>query len=449
MSIKTKLLLALPLLLLSTSRLGAGEPGVSVLCDFETGEPTDTWEFKGLGVADISVADGATASGGRGIQMRGKGRRGSIRHPSPVEDWRSFRALSLYAAVESADKVELRILARSGRGTAGMLKRFALEPGPWREVVLPLAEWREDLQDQIGDFSHVETLVVQWDAGEGAVSLDDLRLLPGRKGPASSRPTRRAFLELAFPAHDERAYQNDGFLLATNAPELTQEKAELLLARCEETKAVLVDRYRVPDASLERIPFLIFETQDEYRRYFKRLGAQYGMDVTPGPNSTSLLGICASYYHPKYGWDRPTFTYAAATGVIRRLLGIGTTSSWVVVGLASAVQVRLHPSAMPDDFVKKQMKGYVDGPRTLFHPLPEVLDAETSPSRRQGQLVSLMEFLVEEEPDGLAAFWERLRAFDQPVAAGALGALLEALETDIESLEQDWMDWGYDWMPQR
>ncbi len=427
----------------------AGESGVEVLCDFETGEPTDTWEFDGVGVADITVSDGATVSGGRGIQMIGKGRKGSIRQAARVQDWRTFRALSLHAAVESAGRVEMRILALSGRGSAAMLRRFSLEPGPWREVVLPLSRWREDLQDQVGDFSHVETIVVQWDEGAGEVSLDDLRLLPGRKGKDSSRPTRREFLELAFPAQDERAYQNAGFLLATNAPELDEKKAKLLLARCEETKALLTSRYRVPDGRMERIPLLVFETKDEYRRYFKRLGKRYGMNVTPGDNGTSVMGICASYYHPKYGWDRPTFTYLAAGGVIRRLLGVGTTKSWVLVGLASAAQVRLHPSAMPADFVQKQMRGYVDGPRTIFRPLEELLDPETSPGRHRGQLVSLMEFLAEEEPDALAGFWKRIQAFEQPVAAGAREALLEALDTDIDSLEDDYVGWGSEWLPER
>ena len=27
--------------------------------------------------------------------------------------------------------------------------------------------------------------------------------------------------------------------------------------------------------------------------------------------------------------------------------------------------------------------------------------------------------------------------------------VIAALETDIETLEQDWIDWGYEWMPER
>ena len=425
------------------------EPGIEVLCDFETGEPTDTWEFAGVGVADISVSDGATASGGRGIKMIGKGRKGSIRRASAVADWNSFRAFSFYAAVESGERVELRIRALSGKGAAGMLKRFSLEPGPWREVVLPLADWREDLVDQVGDFAHVETVVVQWDQGEGEVSLDDLRLLPGKKGAASSRPTRRQFLELAFPAGDERVYQNHDFMLATNAPELNEKISKLLLAHCSETKELLVDRYRVPDASLERIPFVVFETKDEYRRYVQRLGKKFGMNVKPGANSTSILGICLSYYHPKYGWERPTFTYLAAGGAMRQLLGLGRTDHWVYVALASAAQVHLHPSAMPDDFVQKQMRGWVDGPRTQFRALGELLDPETSAGRYRGQLVSLMEYLAEERPDALARFWTSIRAYEKPIAQGAKETLLDAVDTDLQTLEDDYVDWGLEWLPKR
>lgn len=450
MSMRNVILLSVLLLLpWSVPPTQAAEPGVEVLCDFETGEPTDTWEFAGVGVADITVADSATASGGRGIKMIGKGRKGSIRRESAVADWRSFRAFSFYAAVESAERVELRIRALSGKGPAGMLKRFSLEPGPWREVVLPLADWREDLLDQVGDFSHVETIVVQWDEGVGEVSLDDLRLLPGKKGPASCLPTRRQFLELAFPAGDEHVYQNDEFMLATNAPELNEKTAKLLLAHCSETKALLVGRYRVPDAQLERIPFLVFETKDEYRRYFKRLGKKYGMNVKPGDNSMSILGICASFYHPKYGWERPTFTYLAAGGAMRQLLGLGRSDNWVYVGLGSAAQVRLHPSAMPDDFVQKQMRGWVDGPRTTFRALEDLLDPETPAGRYRGQLVSLMEYLAEERPDALARFWAAIQAFETPITKGAKDALLDAVDTDLQSLEDDYVDWGLEWLPER
>jgi len=443
------LLLGLLILPALGARGRAGESGARVLCDFETGEPTDTWQHEGLGVADVTVAPGATAAGGRGLKLIGGGAEGSVRHPVEVADWRTYRALSLYAAVESPEKVEMRVLALSGRGSGAMLKRFALAPGPWREVVLPLSEWREDLQDQIGDFAHVESIVVQWDKGEGSVSIDDLRLLPGRHGRESSRMARPDFLKLAFPAGDGRAYQNDAFFVATNAPEMDEEKSKLLLARCDEVRTLLAERYRLEGEIDERIPLVIFETKGEYGRYFDRLGEHYGLNVKPGENSTFVLGICASYYHPEYGWDRPTYSYLAASGVIRQRLGLGGSSSWILVGLASAVQVRLHPSAMPDDFVQKQIRGYVDGPKTWFKPLNELLDPETSPGAHRSQLVSLMEFLAEERPQALGRFWERVRAFREPVASLARPALLDAVDTDIDSLEGAYLDWGYDWMPDR
>ena len=419
----------------------------AVLVDLDTGEPADGWKAGGLGLAETTVADGATPSGGRALTLvaqgeRKNGRIGFARTATAITDWRSYRALSFHAKVAADAPVQMRVMGYRAPGPAALLKRFTLEPGDWREVVLPLSEFREDAIDQICDFSRIDVLLFRWDVTPGRVTVDDIALLPGDRGEASSLPTTAERLALAFPSGDGRAYESDDFLLLTNAPKLDDESAQKLLARCAEGLAVLRDVYRVDGEMGDPAPLLVFATRDEYVAYHERLGKRYRIGISrPRAAGLSVLGRATSSWSDDFGWDRPTFVHEAMHAALHRLLGVTTATNWLQESLANGVQVRLYPdSASSVDFAGAfEQFAEREG---MFLPFDELFARKDAPSSYYAQYLTIAEFLADRHRDALPRVWAGVRKMSGRVHEKAPATIAWSLERDPARLEAEWAAWG-------
>lgn len=425
-------------LVLATSARAA-DPPPTVLCDFETGEPTDGWTIKNLIVAEIETPHG------RGLKLVAKDETtqqpfvGFVHRASPVADWRTFAAFAMRVRVDAKAPVEMRLQALTAGGAGRKLRRFVVEPGDWRDVVLPLRDFRDETADRCGSFAAVERVLLRWDKGAGAVSIDDLRLLPGGRGALSCTKTAEDWRRLGFADAKSRVVESDRFVLLDDAPALADADAKRLLARLEEGLKVLADRYGVTGELGDKVPFFVFATRSEYEAFPPRLGEHFGATVSPPKvDGLSIFGAGMSSFDPAQGWDRPVFLHEALHGAIERLLGVSSDGNWIQEGLATAVQAQFHSwtfdrMRLAESFVKRS--GWIVPWSELFAK-PRV--AMTS----YPQIASIMDFLAEKRRDSLPKVWNAVRALKEPLHTCAPEAIATALGTDVKSLEEEWLAWG-------
>ena len=439
-----RLSLCLALLFLPGLLMEAGaEETPRVLLDFEQGEPTDGWKRQGLGLFDARAEEGNTPSGGRALGLEGQGGRGHIYRPVTVRDWRSYRALSFFAKVEAKQPIRMRFLAVEASSFRARLKRFTLEPGDWREVVLPLAHFRWDLSRPAGRFDQVGRILFQWDKGGGVgkVMLDDVRLLPGTRGVQSCLPTEEEHLALAFPNGDGRTFTSDNFLLMTDVPAIDAEAGLALLMRCEKGLALLRERFHVPGALAGRVPLALFAARDDYVAFFERVGDHFGAGITPPKtDGYSALRYAASSWDPKQGHERPVYVHEAMHAALERLLHVGSDGNWVQEALASAVQVSLHPKSLEVDLGARFRAR--DRGEPGFLPLSALVRTPRPGLRHYAQLHTFVEFLADEHAEELPAFWEGLMASWRLPHESGPRALEQALEAPLERIGTQWIAWG-------
>jgi len=418
-------------LLFVTPALAAGSDPV-VLVDFETGEPTDGWSFSGIGVAEVRVEEGKTPSGGRALTLVGEddrqGRVGYIYRLVTVNDWRRFRAFSLHAKVEAKRAIQMRVIGWDGRGRRGILRRFTLEPGDWREVLLPLATWREEFWDYVGDFRRVAGLEVRWDEGTGEVTIDDLRLIPGTRDDESCRPTDEARMKLAFPDGKGKVLETEDLRIVTDATRFKGREGKRLLARLEEVGVLLRERYGVTGETDQRVNFLVFRKPEDYRAYFPRLGKEFGATIRePTSDGYSALDVVGSTYSAEHGWKRPVY--------------VTSNGNWVQEALANAVQMSIYPESAARVNFLSRFAARRDGVGP-FEPLAKLCGTKRPGSKTYAQLATISDYLAERHRDKLEQVWEVVREHDKRVHEGLLDKIAAALGTTVADLQADWIAWG-------
>lgn len=429
---------ALAAALLAAVPAHAEDAAPVVLCDFDKGDASDGWQIRSLDVAEVETPQG------RGLKLSGNSAErsnpvGWMVRPCDVRDWRTFRAFAIRVRVDAKAPVAMRVQAvRTGSG-GRLLRRFTVEPGDWRDVVLELKDFRDDTFDQAGSFAQVGSVLLRWDEGAGDVTIDDLRLLPGDRGPLSCRMTPEDVQRLAFPQGKSRRLESEHFLLVDNVPAIGDPDAHRLLARLEEGLTVLGDRYGLTGDLGEKVPLVLFATRPEYEAFATRLGEHFGATVSP-PKSDgfSVFGMGLGWFDEKQGWDRPVFVHEALHGAIHRLLGVVSNGNWIQEGLASAVQTRLHPDSLDrrklaDSFAKRG--GWLV-------PWSECLAEQRPGIPRYPQLLSMMDFLAETHRAALPKVWDAVRALREPLHKSAPAAIAKALGTDAAKLEEEWFAWG-------
>lgn len=391
----------------------ADEPGVPVaLVDFQGTEPGDGWSMN-----NAHLIEGEDPARGRVLTIGVKGK-GRIRRGSPVADWGPYGAVSIFVKVEGNEAVEMRFLAFSGR--AALVRRFTLKPGGWRELVLPLKDFRDDTGERVCGFSRIEAFALQWDKGEGAVTIDDPKLVPGR-----ARPTADDRLALAFPKGG-RSHESEHFVVMSDVKALDLAK---VAARLEAGLKVLGDRYGVTGNFEDKAPLYVFRDRKARDDFIERIGEHFAVSIgPPKADGFTVLGLATAFHDAKQGANRPVFVHEAMHAAIHRLLGIASNGNWVQEGLASAVQMQVDPKSRA-------------GVETKKPPWEQLLASETLPSSAYVDAASIFDFLAEQHAAKLPAVWEALREGKGALHTEGAALIAGALGTDAASLEAEWRAW--------
>ena len=413
-------------------------PDPVAILDFETSEPADGWTgIIRLKLEETRVQEGAPLAGRRALRLVGRARAGGnvgmLRRPLAVQDWRRFEALTFHAMVEAPRAVEMRILAIRGSGPASLLRRFKLTPGPWREVHLPLKDWRCHTADQVCDFSRIDQWAILWNRVGGAVTVTKFELRPGTRGDESCLPTVEDEKELAFPAGGGRAYESASFRLLTDL-ELGPDHARGLLARFEAGLEHLRAAYRLDGALSSRVPFFLFRRREDLHAYLERLGAHYGIGIELGArmNAAATMGraMCA-----RDEGGEAEYARWAIKGATYQLLGLTNQPNWIQAGLARAAYLHL-----ADDETEASDLGL--GYLAEADPVPwEVFFARRG-QKDSRQSHSILEYLRVAHREKLPQVWQAVRGLEDRVHKAAPKAIAKALDMSLADLERAWRTWA-------
>ena len=439
---------ALLVLLLLVSPAFAADSEPVVLFDFETGRPTDGWNISGLKPSDATVEEGKTPSGGGALALIGvddrKDRVGYIYRLVTQKDWRSFESFSLHAKVEAKRAIDMRVVAWDGRGGRGILRRFSLEPGDWREVVLPLDNWREEFwnTDHVGDFRHVSALEIRWEDGSGTVTIDDVRLIPGEREDLSCRLTDEKLLALAFPEGKPKLHDSKTLRLITNATRFKGKEGQKLVANLEQVGKTLAERYGIGGMTDRKVILLVYRKEEDYRAFFPRLGEEYGAKIAePAADVYSILGIVGSTYSAEYGCHRPDIAHEVAHGLARIHLGLMSNGNWVQEAIANAAVRHLCPDSVPKVNFLSHFAARRDGVGP-FLPLAELCALKRPGYEHYAQLSTFADYLAEKHKTRLEQVWGTVRDHDKRVYDGLLEKIAVVLGTNLTDLQADWIQWG-------
>jgi hypothetical protein len=320
------------------------------------------------------------------------------------------------------------------------VRRFELKPGGWREVVLPLKDFRENTRDQVCGFDRIDQFMLKWDQFPGAVTIDDLRLLPGDRGEQSCLPTQQDHMRLAFPSGGARAHASKHFLLLTNRPEVDKNGTKLL-ARFEEGLEYLRTRFHIEPAEDDPAPVYIYSTQEQMHKCIRRLGERYGVgiDIASKLTASAYLSRAVCCYISDWGWDRPSFLNYAMKAALYRSLGVSTQPNWVSSGLANAVQIHLHPDLLenvnPYRLFRRRELG--EGPLLEW----DLLFASGGVKNKL-QYATIFEYFADAHGDRLPEFWKQVRASTDPLHEHLPGAMATLAGLSLEEMEKAWLQWG-------
>jgi hypothetical protein len=411
-------------------------PDPVAIVDFERSEPADGWRISRLTLQETRVEEGAPLAGRRALKLigraRARGNVGMLRRPLAVRDWRRFDALTFHARVEAESPVEMRILAIRGNGPASRLRRFQLAPGPWREVVLPLKDWRCHTADRVCDFSRIDQWAILWNRGGGAVTVTKFELRPGPRGDRSWLPTVDDHLKLGFPDGSGRAHESAGFLLLTDL-ELGEDHARRLLERFEAGLAHLRTAYRIEGELWSKVPFFLFDEREDLHGFLDRLGGHYGINIQLGARMTAAATMGSAMCARDEGGEAE-YTRWAIKGATYRLLGLTNQPNWIQAGLARAAYLHV---ANEEEEASDLGLGFL----AEREPVAWEIFFSRRGSKDSGQSHSILEYLRVEHGEKLPQAWQAVRALDDRVYKSAIGAIAKALELSVADLERGWRAW--------
>jgi hypothetical protein len=357
--------------------------------------------------------------------------------------------------------VRLRALAGPGRGDAPVpvqllgldaemhvvLRRWVeLQAGAAaREVSVPWTRWQWGMGN-VGGAADVCAVGLRIDQPGQEVELDDLRFTDYPKGVDPRAAGRDWLRRVAFGERDVRTAEADGMLVATDATEeLTDADLSRILSRMRRARALVHRLFGdavLPIAGANPPALLIFRDKADYLALGPRLGREWADEMPPPPEVPGLTiqNIASSTFDPAYGPDRPVYVHETVHAVLGndvRLGHAGERVAWLHEGLASYVQLVVHPRSLTRNPFPAGFAAPTSADRSgYFKPLESLVGDGPGSVRDHVQCASLVAYLVENKPGWLPVIARELAARRTTTEA------LAACGTSVAELEQAWMAWG-------
>lgn len=415
--------------------------------DFERGALSDAWAASGeisVSRTDVPAAGPAAPPGGpsgKGLAITaGRGGRLFTRPGRLPRDWSSFESFSLWvhrseaeAAARPASTFEVRFVEEGGR--TWFWRKVAVDHVGWARTEVPLryARWR--VRGRVPRWDRIESLALSF-RDAATVHVDALAIVDVPDGPGAFVPLDE-LVEAAFGEREGtgvRRIARPDLEIATDCPEI---ELDLLERRLDRARAAL--RRDWPFLAAPRPPprLLVFARDEAYRAFFPRFAERLNAAGTPpSADGFTFFGIATGAYSDAYGTLRPTYAHEFAHAWFVRASGLQNRGEWLQEGLASRVQLELHPQDGFDALVRRARAN----PRGRT-PLGALLNGERIPGNRYWQAATVVGFLLEtdELARRLPALIDRFRVDGSTNLAPHLHETLGF--ADFDALEAAWDAW--------
>ncbi len=330
----------------------------------------------------------------------------------PVEvDLLEVEALVFELEADAPCTVEV-ILAEADR-MAWFWRRLELDAGHQR-VEVPLRWFRRHQPAREPSWEEVDTLAIRF-REEARLTLQEVNWKPGHPWLEAE--------DLVALRPSLQPQPGEGVVLLSDRPD------PRLVGHLQDVSAHLEEM--LPFLSPERPPlFVLLPSERTYRDYAVRLASAFHAELsTPEHDGFTLMGIALAARDGGSGL-RPSWTheYAHAWLAARTHLPTGT-GDWLQEGLASRVQLDLHPQ---ENYAEIVRMGLVDPDRRT--PLAELLDGTRIPTSRYWQAAEILGFLLAEHSEAVPSLFEAVEAS----GSADLRPHLHLLGMDMESLEEAW-----------
>ncbi len=366
----------------------------------------------------------------------------------PARDLRGFDALAFKAA-RSGGPVEMFVTLRGGEGYRMVTRRVRLDSTSG-ETVLPLRRFEEGRYGLLGSLASVDRLQFRWENPSGTVVLDDLRLVPGKRGEGSCRMTPEDWLAAGLPGGKGRALPGKALVLLTDRKEYQGPRGARVLASLEEVLPVLAERFALKPAAGEKSPFFLVGEGPALSNLFQELARFYGFEREPLPPASSycMFEAAGAALNAEGQYFEPAAQHQAVHLVVARSLRFSTGSDWIQEALASSVGRRLAPSYFDTPGIPwrrvsaESFRLALAGSSSNLLPLSKLLTPEGDKPENYIEFASLGDYLSSRHRAKLPAAWDALRAMEEPPYEAGMKVLCGALGMTPAEFEADWMKWG-------
>ena len=357
--------------------------------------------------------------------------------PTPEEvDWTEAESLGfwLYQEADTEGRIDVLVLEPDRKGF--FWRKCTFSGAGWQRIELPLRWFRWE-DRRLPRWSEVAHFGIRGDAGVD-IWLDGFELVDDDPDLGSVIPLEE-LAELAFPgeaADSARVVVDDRAWLLSGAPGLDAERLHAHLTGVRDEIESAIPRWRRGDAQAAPVPcLLVFETQEDYRAFFERLGERMrGTVIPPDSGGYHVLGIAASYWDEAQGTLRPVYTHEFVHSAATNLGLQGSSGSdWFQEGIANLFQIRTHPQAGLSEIIEQGL----DDP-SYRSSLSGLCSGVGITMNRYWQALSVVDYLIRGE-DVSEHFDDLLARIGQTGSVDLREHLEPVYGMDFETFEAGWM----------
>ncbi|MFM9960519.1 MAG: carbohydrate binding domain-containing protein [Planctomycetaceae bacterium] len=392
----------------------------------ETWQPQDSVTAKG------------PAPAGRAVRLSGEKGSGFVAKSKSLSevDWRKSGTLAFWVH-RSADEVKehptvsLDVQLIEEDRQAHFWRKLDLNHTGWKLIEMPL-DWFRWSNSRIPRWDKVRSLAFL--LRESSTLTFDTVWTESTETARGDFPSAELVAPIAFPKDDNaeklRSLETRDVQLLTNAKSLDMEQLAGHLASV--AKEIRREMPFLPEPDRGAV-LVVFQTRDEYRQFVPRFARQLNSESnSPESAGYTVEGVSTSSWDAQYGTLRPVYTHEFVHGYLCRTLRLASHGDWLHEGLASRFQLKLHPQADFNEFIKNALKN----PKA-HDPLRDLCDGHRIVGNRYWQAATLCQMLLTDERyrAGWPILLERLRE----ARSNDLGPHLEPVwQTDFDKLTIDW-----------